>query len=360
MINVTKPFLPPIEEYKELIDGVWERNFLTNQGPLCNQFEASIKKYLDVRNFLFTGNGTIALQFAIKALGLKGKIITTPFSYIATTSSILWEGCTPEFVDIDPRTLNIDSKEIARRLDKDIVGILATHVYGNPCDIDEIANLAKQAGIPVIYDGAHAFGSTYKGKSLLKYGDVSTTSFHATKIMQTIEGGGVFTENEVINERIFYMRNFGHKNFTEFSGIGINGKNSEFHAAMGIVNLKYFNDILSNRKRICDRYDDLFSGVEVSKPKVQNDGELNWSYYPIIFETENVLVKAIKVLEQNNISPRRYFYPALHQIKISKSNIPSLPLVESISPRVLCLPLYYGLETSQISQIVDLIKKSYS
>lgn len=190
MIPVTKPFLPPIEEYKALLDGVWERNWLTNQGPLAKDFEESIKSFLNVPHFLFTGNGTIALQIAIKALGLKGKIITTPFSYIATTSSILWEGCEPVFVDIDPATLNIDPKEIEKRLDKDIVAILATHVYGNPCDIDAIEKLASNAGIPVIYDGAHAFGSKYQGKSLLGYGTISTASFHATKVFHTIEGGG--------------------------------------------------------------------------------------------------------------------------------------------------------------------------
>ena len=356
MIPVTKPFLPPIEEYKELIDGIWERNFLTNYGPLFNQFEANVKAYLNVENFLYTGNGTIALQLAIKALGLRGKIITTPFSYIATTSSILWEGCEPVFVDIDPDTLNIDPKEIAKRLDKDIVGILATHVYGNPCDIDAIEDLAKQAGVPVIYDGAHAFGSTYKGKSLLSYGDITTTSFHATKIMQTVEGGGIFTSNEALNKRMFYMRNFGHKDFIGFSEIGINAKNSEFHAAMGLINLRYFDEILSKRKNICDQYDRLFSGFTIDKPKIQKEGQLNWSYYPIIFETEKALLEVVKRLESNDISPRRYFYPALHQIDILEFPIPKLPIVESISPRVLCLPLYVGLASNQINQIVDLIE----
>ncbi|MGY6522400.1 MAG: DegT/DnrJ/EryC1/StrS family aminotransferase [Mongoliitalea sp.] len=354
MIPVTKPFLPPIEEYKAYLDGIWERNWLTNQGPLVKELEEKIKQFLNVPNFLFTGNGTIALQIAIKSLGLKGKIITTPFSYIATTSSILWEGCKPLFVDIDPETLNIDPKEIEKRLDKDIVAILATHVYGNPCDIEAIENLANHAGIPVIYDGAHAFGSKYKGKSLLGYGTISTASFHATKIFHTIEGGGLFTSDPELNQKMYYMRNFGHKGFEDFAEVGINGKNSEFHAAMGLVNLNHFHHITEKRKEIFSWYDNALRSSCLIKPKMQEGGEINYSYYPVLFPNEESLLKAFNSMNEYGISPRRYFYPSLNTISILHDN-KNLSRTEDISKRILCLPLYNDLSEREFSEIVKFI-----
>jgi len=202
MIPITKPFLPPKEEYQKLVEGIWGRNWLTNNGPLVNELEHKLKEYLGVSHMLYTTNGTIALQLAIKALGLKGEIITTPFSYVATTSSIVWEGCKPKFADIDANTLNIDPSKIEAAITENTSAILATHVYGNPCDVDAIQKIAEEHNLKVIYDAAHCFGTTYKGESIFEYGDVSATSFHATKVFHTIEGGAVFTKNSKLLKKM--------------------------------------------------------------------------------------------------------------------------------------------------------------
>ena len=199
MINVTKPFLPPLEKYQEYVSGIWKRNWVTNHGPLVSELELQLKSYLDVPHLLYLSNGTLAIQVAIKALELHDEIITTPFSYVATTSSIVWEGCTPVFVDIDPHTLNIDPSKIESAITSKTTGILATHVFGNPCDVEAIGAIAKKHGLKVIYDAAHCFGTTYQGKSIFHYGDISTSSFHATKIFHTGEGGAVFTTDPKIH-----------------------------------------------------------------------------------------------------------------------------------------------------------------
>ncbi len=258
MIPVTKPFMPPAKEYNDYLEGIWKRQWLTNNGPLVNELELKVAEYLDVKNFLYLGNGTVALQIAIKALALKGEIITTPFSYVATTSSIVWEGCTPVFVDIDANTLNIDSSKIEAAITSETSAILATHVYGNPCEIIKIASIAKKNNLSVIYDAAHCFGVKYKGKSIFDYGDISTVSFHATKLFHTIEGGGVFSRDSNLHNKMGLMRNFGHDGPEVFSDIGINGKNSEFHAAMGLVNIKWLDEIIAKRKLLSELYDRKF------------------------------------------------------------------------------------------------------
>src|SRR5690554_3601821 len=213
MIPVTKPYLPSQEKYLQYISGIYERQWLTNNGPLVQEFERQFKDYLGIEHLLYLANGTLALQLAIKALDLKGEIITTPFSYVATTSSIVWEGCRPIFVDIDAQTLNIDSKKIEAAITQSTTGILATHCFGNACDIDAIEKIAKKHDLKVIYDAAHCFGTQYKGKSIFEYGDISTTSLHATKLMHSVEGGVVFSQNEDIIQRMAYLRNFGHAGF---------------------------------------------------------------------------------------------------------------------------------------------------
>ena len=249
MINVTKPFVPPISEYNDLVEGIFKRSWFTNDGPLLSKLELDLKEYLEVPHLLYVTNGTIALQLGIKALELSGDIITTPFSYVATTSSIVWEGCSPVFADIDAETLNIDVSKIEQLITEKTSAILATHVYGNACDIEAIQKIAEKNNLKVIYDGAHAFGTKYKGKSIFNYGDLSTCSFHATKLYHTVEGGSIVSQDPGLIKKIARMRSFGHISATEFDGCGINGKNSELHAAMGICNLKYINDILSSRKR---------------------------------------------------------------------------------------------------------------
>ena len=356
VINVAKPFLPPYAEYESYLKGIWLREWLTNNGPLVNKFELELKHCLGLEHLLFLANGTIALQIAIKALDLSGEILTTAFSYVATTSSIVWEGCTPVMVDICPHSLNIDAEKIEAAITEKTSGILATHVYGNPCDVDKIETVARKHNIKVIYDAAHAFGTKVNGRSLFAYGDVSTASFHATKLFHTVEGGAVITSSPVLLKRMAEMRNFGHVSPTDFAEVGINGKNSEFHAAMGLCNLKYVDEILRVRKMLCNRYDLKLDGCPIARPQIATGCDYNHAYYPVIFKSEAELTSATKMLNLNNVFPRRYFYPSL-------SNLPYVegrraPIAEDICRRVLCLPLYHALSTEEVDMICRLIKRA--
>ena len=352
MIPVTRPFSPPIEEYQELLKGIWDRNWLTNNGPLVNQLELELKSYLDVPHLLYVSNGTIALQIAIKALGITKKIITTPFTYVATTSSIVWEGCEPVYVDIDPETLNIDPRKIESAIDEDTEAILATHCFGNPCDIDAIQTIADKYSLRVIYDAAHCFGTKYKGRSVFSYGDISTTSFHATKLYHTIEGGAIFSNDADLLKRMAFLRNFGHDGPEKFNGIGINGKNSEFHAAMGLVNLSYVDNILTSRKTVSHWYDKFLIHEDIIRPNTIIQSEGNNSYYPILLTDEKRLIDVKNALEQEEIFPRRYFYPSLNNLDYTKGNA---PVSVDVSSRILCLPLYYQLSSEEVLKISRII-----
>lgn len=357
MIPVTKPFLPPIHEYEQYVREIWGRNWLTNNGPLVQDLERKLKERLELNNVLFVTNGTIAIQMAIKALNLSGRIITTPFSYVATTSSIVWENCEPVFVDIDPDTCNIDAGKIEAAITPDVSAILATHVYGNPCDVERIAKIASARNLKVIYDGAHAFGVKYKQRSIFEWGDISTCSFHATKLFHTIEGGMVVTDNDNLSKKLGYLRNFGHDGFDKFSMLGVNGKNSEFHAAMGLVNLSYVDSILDTRRRLSELYDDGLAGVNIRKPIVGSDVRYNYAYKPVIFESEEMLLRVFTALNENGISPRRYFYPSLETLPYVRPNI-ACHHAQSIAARVLCLPLYDTLTEGEVAQICGIIQKA--
>lgn len=356
MINVTKAFLPSLDQYVKYLEGIWERCHLTNHGPLVNELEEKLKQYLDVKHFFFVNNGTVAIQLAIKALDLKGEIITTPFSYVATTSSIVWENTVPVFVDINPDNYTIDADKIEAAVTERTSAILATHVYGIPCDVEKIQAIAKKHNLKVIYDAAHAFGVKYKGQSVLNYGDISTLSFHATKLFHTVEGGGVVTNDEDLMHRISYMRNFGHKGQEDFWGIGINGKNSEMHAAMGLCVYPHIDKILETRKTLSEAYDKYFKelNVKIQRPVLPSNTDYNYSYYPVIFEDEKQLLSVRNVLNASYIYPRRYFYPSLHTLPYIKENY-SLPVSEAASSRVLCLPLYHDLTTDVIKRICTLM-----
>jgi dTDP-4-amino-4,6-dideoxygalactose transaminase len=353
MIPVTKPFLPPKEDVYKLLDEVWQRQWLTNNGPLVNELELKLKEYLDVPHMLYLNNGTIALQIAIKALELKGEIITTPFSYVATTSSIVWEGCRPVFVDIDAETFNIDPTKIEAAVTPITTAILATHVFGNPCEIDAIEIIAKKHNLKVIYDAAHCFGTKYKGKSVFAYGDISTTSFHATKLFHTVEGGAVFCNSPDLLKKMAYLRNFGHNGPEDFAMVGINGKNSEFHAAMGLANFPFIIQILEARKRQSLQYNERLNGLNVKYLKINTSSDFNYAYYPIIFNSEIDLLKTLDELTNNRITPRRYFYPSLNNLKYLEKQ--AAPISESISERVLCLPLYFNLTKEEIDYICRII-----
>lgn len=350
MIPVTKPFLPPQEEYQKYLDGIWKRQWLTNMGPLASQLEMELKTYLNVSHLLFVTNGTVAIQMAIKALEITGEIITTPFSFVATTSSIVWEGCTPVFVDIDKDSLCIDPKKIEAAITERTQAILATHVYGNPCDVVAIEAIAKKHGLKVIYDAAHAFGVHVNGKSIFEYGDISTCSLHATKLYHSVEGGLLITKDADLLKKLAYIRNFGISGFDTFAELGINGKNSEFHAAMGLANLKYANSIHLKRQKLCAVYDKWLKGLHATKPKWYAQSKENYAYYVVVLESEELLLKLKTELDNYEISTRRYFYPSL------ASALPyleprELPITDDIAKRVLCLPLYYDLTEEEVEYI---------
>ncbi|MBU1101718.1 MAG: DegT/DnrJ/EryC1/StrS family aminotransferase [Bacteroidetes bacterium] len=350
-IYVTMPSLAPLDEYMEILQGVWERGILTHNGPLVQQFEKDFNKILGIKNLVAVSNGTIALQMAIKALELKGEIITTPFTWIATVSSIMWEGCTPVFADIDAETLNIDPKQIEEKITDKTVAIMPVHVFGNPCDIESIEVIAKKHNLKVIYDAAHAVGSTYKNESILKFGDLSATSFHATKLLNTAEGGAVIANNIELHEKLKRIRFFGHNENKDIVEEGFNGKMTEVHAALGLVNLKYYEDVLKDRKSKWLYYRKQLSTINSFAFQELKFGESNYSYFPVIFQSEDKLLKAELTLNENNIFPRRYFYPSVNKYdKILEQS--HLPVSEDISRRILCLPLYYKLTYEEINFVI--------
>jgi dTDP-4-amino-4,6-dideoxygalactose transaminase len=348
--------MPRVEEYESYIRGIWQRQWLTNNGPLVNELELQLKQYLQVPHMIYVNNGSAALQIAIKSLGLTGEIITTPFSFIATTSSILWEGWKPVFVDIDPNTLNIDPALIEAAITPQTSAILATHVFGNPCDIDAIQEIATRHNLKVIYDAAHCFGTKYKGQSVFQYGDISITSFHATKLFHTIEGGAVFTQDANLLKQMAEMRNFGFSSPEDFACIGINGKNSEFHAAMGLVNLKYADDLLQKRKSQYLHYADLLQSCNMQMQTIDKNACYNHSYFPIILPSEEVLKKMEARLIDQGIYARRYFYPSLHTLRFVEKYECNNSL--DIAQRILCLPMHHELTEEEMHMIVRILLRT--
>lgn len=354
-INVTKTFLPPIEEYEKYLKQIWDSVQLTNQGPLLQQFEQGMKTRLGVNDFQFVSNGTVALQLALKALDItEGEIITTPFSYVATTSAILWEHFTPIFVDIDPETYCMDPDKIEAAITPKTRAILPVHVFGIPCDVEKIQAIADKHNLKVVYDAAHAFGVTYKGKSLLNYGDIATCSFHATKLFHTIEGGCVVTNNELLAERIELTKHFGHVG-DEHYALGINAKANEFQAAMGLCNLPYVDTIIAERKALSELYDELLD-PHIRRIADLQDTERNYIYYPVVFETEAALLKTMANLNAEQIFPRRYFYPSLNTLPYVEGE--SCPVSEDISTRIACLPLYAGLSKDAVAKIAKIVNET--
>ncbi|MDN3725278.1 DegT/DnrJ/EryC1/StrS family aminotransferase [Aequorivita sp. SDUM287046] len=354
MINVTKTFLPPQEEYNAILKRAWNAGWITNRGALVQELEEKLKTYLKIPNIIVTTNGTLPLQIAIKALGLKGEIITTPFSYVATTSSIIWEGCTPVFVDIHPEYFTIDETKIEAAITPKTRGILATHVFGNPCAVEEIEAIAKRHNLKVIYDAAHCFGVTYKNKSIFEFGDVSTCSFHATKVFHTGEGGAMFTNNTELFDTLFYHHNFGHNGPLDFYGLGVNAKMSELQAAMGLVVFPYIDEIIIDRKEIVRYYKEHLKNVQLLK--LREETQWNFSYFPVIFKTEEALLKVQKDLNENSVYPRRYFYPSLDKLPYIEARPCSIS--QDISRRILCLPLFYNLDIEIQKNIIQIINKA--
>lgn len=356
MINVTQTFLPPQNEYNAILKRAWDSRWLTNRGQLVVELEQKLKEYLDVPYLTLTTNGTLPIQIAIKSLGLTGEIITTPFSYVATTSSIVWENCKPVFVDIDSKYLTIDEEKIEAAITSKTSAILATHVFGNPCHVEALEKIALKYNLKVIYDAAHGFGVKYKGKSILSYGDVSTCSFHATKIFHTGEGGCWVTSQEDLQNKLYYHHNFGHNGPEAFHGLGTNAKMSELQGAMGLAVFNHLEFIFEERKRVVELYSKLFKDSLLQTIKIRKGTEWNYHYFPVIFASEEDLLNAKERLSSNNIFARRYFYPSLNELSYLESQ--SCPISESISRRVLCLPVFVELENSKVEEIVKLIRYS--
>ena len=355
MINVTKSYLPPLEEYIKYLEKIWSSGWLTNNGSFVQELETKLVSYLGVPHLHYLSNGTIALQIALRALGVSGEVITTPFTYVATTNAILWENCQPVFVDIDENTLCIDVEKIEEAITKNTKAIMATHVYGFPCDVDAISKIAKKYQLKVIYDAAHAFGCRINDSSILNYGDLSALSFHATKIFHTVEGGALVSKEINDSEIINKIRNFGHLG-DEYFILGLNGKNSEFHAAMGLCVLDKIPEIIHKRKILSNCYDNELNGLDIVFQNNQDNFEYNYAYYPVLFRNELDLFKAIDNLRSNGINPRRYFFPSLNKLPFLKKDF-YCPISEDISTRILCLPLYDGLNVKEVKHISYLIKQ---
>lgn len=360
MIPVTKSFIPPIDEYQEHVSRAFHNQWLTNRGRLVKELEVHLAEYLSLNDSqtLLTCNGTIPIQIALKILASRGEVITTPFSYVATLSSIVWENCTPVFVDIDPKHLTIDETQIEKSITSKTTCILATHVFGNPCNLEELERVSKKNQIPVIYDAAHCFGVKYNGKSIFEFGDISTCSFHATKLFHTAEGGGIFCSDPALRHKIFYSHNFGHDGPIRYHGLGINAKMSELQAAMGLTVLPYVKDLIFSRSRIVSSYLDHLEGTNLQFIQIREGTEWNYSYFPVIFKSKKELVATEKALISNSVFPRRYFYPSLNTLPYVKYQ--KMQSSESISERILCLPLYADLPDDKVALISELIRDSLS
>lgn len=357
MIPVNKPYLPAFDKYSKYLERVYDKAWLTNNGPLVQELKIRLEEYLGVKNLLPVANGTLAMQLAYKVFNLKGNAVTTPFTFIATSSSLAWEGIVPKFADVDPQTYNLCPVKAAQAIDDQTSAIVPVHVYGNPCDVDAFEKIGKERKVKVIYDAAHAFGVKVNGNSVLNYGDASTLSFHATKVFHTVEGGAVIFKNSDDYERALLMTNFGidTKTMNIVDG-GINTKMSEVHAAMGLAVLDDIDVIMYNRSKLFLAYQEKLSGY-VSFPTWHSDADFNGAYFPVSFESQAVSENVLKMLAANGITARRYFSPSLNKSIVFNNNNQA-PNAESLATRTLCLPLFYDMSINDIDLISLQIIKS--
>lgn len=351
-IYVTRTFLPPQEEYLALLHEAYESHVLTNNGPLHRRLESALRERLEAPHLLLMANGTLAIQLAMRALGVKGEVITTPFSYVATTSAILWEGCTPVFVDIKPDTLCIDPEQIEAAITPRTSAILATHVYGIPCDVEAIDAIARRHGLKVIYDAAHAFDVHYKGRPITSYGDASTLSFHATKLFHTVEGGATIVHTPELEKATRLLRSFGHVNDDHFT-LGMNAKMSEVHAAMGLAVLPHMPEVLRSRAALAEVYSEALIDADITRPVVPADTEYNHAYFPILLRDGAKRQAVIEALAAHGVHARRYFYPSLNTLPYVERS--AMPVSEDAADRALCLPFYPGLPEETARWIASIV-----
>jgi dTDP-4-amino-4,6-dideoxygalactose transaminase len=364
IINVTQPFLPPLDEYVKYLEKIWESKHLTNNGPFHQQFEKELANYLGVKYLSLINNATTALLVAIKALDLSGEVITTPYSFVATAHSIMWNGLTPVFVDINPSTCNIDPVKIENAITSKTSAILPVHVYGNPCETEKIKDIANKHDLKVIYDAAHAFGVKENDKSILNEGDLSILSFHATKVFNTFEGGAIVSHTEEMKKKIDDLKNFGFQDQITVEGIGINGKMNEIQAAMGLLQLKYIDSAIDKRKKITEIYRDGLKEVNgISFLDDMEGVKHNYAYFPIFINEQEYGMSRDYLSEElvkNNIYSRKYFYPLISQftafINFLSSKTENLPIAEKMSSKVLCLPIYPDLDYIDVKRVIEILK----
>ena len=363
-ILVTQPFLPPIEEFQEYLQQIWDAKWLTNNGKFHQELEKELCRYLGVKYISLFSNGTLALITAIQALKVMGEVITTPYSFVATTHSLWWNNIKPVFVDIDPKTFNIDPEKIEAAITPKTTAIMPVHVYGNPCNVNRIKEIADKYGLKVIYDAAHAFGVKIKDNSILSFGDLSVLSFHATKVYNTFEGGAIVCHDEATKKRIDNLKNFGFVNETTVVTPGINAKMNEVQAAMGLVQLKYVDENILKRKQITDTYREKLKGITgLSFLEDVPDVKHCYSYFPILIDNNKFRIKRDELYEElkkHNIFGRRYFYPLISQFPTYKglesAQPGNMPVAETITEQVICLPIYPDLEIETVEYISNIIR----
>jgi len=357
MVYVTKTYLPDKEKYKSYIDRIYHSGWVTNRGELVIELEKRLAELFGVRHVILVSNGTLALQVVYKAMGLTGEVITTPFSFVATTSSLVWEGLKPVFADIDPASWVIDPKKVESKITPETTAIVAVHVFGNPCDMDALQEMSNKYGLKLIYDAAHAFLVTYKGTNVAQFGDASTFSFHATKIFHTIEGGAIVVNDDGLAEKIRLMINFGIAGYDSITELGINAKMNEFQAAMGLCMLDEICANIESRKHIFEYYHHTFAGhPNIQLQQINPMTRINYTYFPIVLSSEEKLLSLIDSLNKKNIFPRRYFYPSLEKLPYLQVSS-NMKVSSCIAKRVLCLPIYEDLKVEQVNAIADIVMK---
>lgn len=362
-IYVTQPYLPPLEEFIPYLQKIWDSKILTNGGPFHKQLEDALCDYLGVEHLSLFTNGTIALVTALQTLRITGEVITTPYSFVATTHALFWNNIKPVFVDIDPTTCTLDPDKIEQAITPQTTAILAVHCYGTPCAVERIQQIADTYGLKVIYDAAHAFGVKYKGESLLKHGDLSVLSFHATKVFNTFEGGAIICPDAKTKQRIDYLKNFGFANETTVMAPGINGKMSEINASFGLLQLNYLNHAIERRKTIDTRYRSGLKGIAgLTYLKQHPNAQGNFSYFPIFIDSGYPIKRdeLYRKLKEYNIFARRYFYPLISSFPMYRglpsANHINLPESCQVADKVLCLPIYPSLPNSEQEKIIEICR----
>ena len=363
-ITVTSPLLPPLEELMPYLQDIWDRKWLTNNGLYHQELEKALCEYLKVPYISLFTNGTLPLITALQALRVTGEVITTPYSFVATTHSLWWNGIKPVFVDIDPATCNLDPAKIEAAITPKTTAIMPVHCYGKPCDVKGIQEVADKYGLKVIYDAAHAFGVEINGESVLNAGDMSTLSFHATKVYNTVEGGALIMHDEETKKRIDYLKNFGFAGETEVVAPGINSKMDEIRSAYGLLSLKKVDESIAARKRVAEIYRNELRNIPGIRffddmPGVKH----NYSYFPIFVEKDYGMTRdeLYFKMKANNVLGRRYFYPLISTFStyrgLESSNPKNLPIATRIADEVICLPMHDALSENDIQRVIDCIKK---